>query len=107
MLTILGRLNALVSVTEINSLYDQRSIVEKQASYAFVHPFAEALGGMIADLPIKLISAAVFNVVLYFLGDLVRKIMCIFLIIRNANSLRSATRHLNSSYFFFSVFWQP
>ncbi|OQD90039.1 hypothetical protein PENANT_c002G09456 [Penicillium antarcticum] len=63
-------LNALISVTEINSLYDQRSIVEKQASYAFVHPFAEALGGMIADFPIKLISAAVFNVVLYFLGDL-------------------------------------
>lgn len=79
MLTILRRLNALVSVTEINSLYDQRSIVEKQASYAFVHPFAEALGGMLADLPIKLISAAAFNVVLYFLGSLVRKmIMCIF-----------------------------
>ena len=74
MLTILDRLNALISVTEINSLYDQRPIVEKQASYAFVHPFTEALGGLVADFPIKLLSAAIFNVVLYFLGSLVRKI---------------------------------
>ncbi|KAE8421218.1 ABC-2 type transporter-domain-containing protein [Aspergillus pseudocaelatus] len=64
-------LNALISVTEINSLYDQRPIVEKQASYAFVHPFAEAFGwGVIADLPIKLVSAVLFNVVIYFLGSL-------------------------------------
>ncbi|KAF4238141.1 hypothetical protein CNMCM6805_006595 [Aspergillus fumigatiaffinis] len=63
-------LNALISVTEINSLYDQHPIVEKQASYAFVHPFAEAFGGIIADLPIKLISAVLFNVTIYFLGCL-------------------------------------
>jgi ABC-type multidrug transport system permease subunit len=58
-------------VTEINSLYDQRPIVEKQASYAFVHPFAEAFGGIMADLPIKLASAVLFNVTIYFLGSLV------------------------------------
>ncbi|GAB1205453.1 hypothetical protein APSETT445_004129 [Aspergillus pseudonomiae] len=40
------RMNALISITEINSLYDQRPIVEKQASYAFVHPFTEAFGGI-------------------------------------------------------------
>ncbi|KAE8366440.1 ABC-2 type transporter-domain-containing protein [Aspergillus caelatus] len=45
-------LNALISVMEINSLYDQRPIVEKQASYAF------------------LVSAVLFNVVIYFLGSL-------------------------------------
>lgn len=60
-------------MTEINSLYDQRPIVEKQASYAFVHPFAEALGGIISDLPIKLASGALFNVTIYFLGSLVRQ----------------------------------
>lgn len=64
-------LNALISVTEINALYDQRPIVEKQASYAFVHPYAEALGWMIADLPIKFVSAVIFNVIIYFLGSLV------------------------------------
>ncbi|EED19626.1 ABC multidrug transporter, putative [Talaromyces stipitatus ATCC 10500] len=63
-------LNALISITEINSLYDQRPIIEKQASYAFVHPFAEAMGDIMADLPIKFASAAAFNIVLYFLAGL-------------------------------------
>lgn len=71
MLMILCSLNALISITEINSLYDQRPIVEKQASYALVHPFAEALGGMVSDLPIKFFSAVIFNVIIYFLGSLV------------------------------------
>jgi hypothetical protein len=68
-----GRLNALISVTEINSLYDQRPIVEKQASY--VYPFAEAFGGIIADLPIKLASAVLFNVTIHFLGRRVSQIL--------------------------------
>lgn len=62
-------------MTEINSLYDQRPIVEKQASYAFVHPFTEAWGGIIADLPIKFVSAVLFNVTIYFLGSLVSRIL--------------------------------
>ncbi|GAM42345.1 xenobiotic-transporting ATPase [Talaromyces pinophilus] len=63
-------LNALLSITEINSLYDQRPIIEKQASYAFVHPFTEAVGDLIADLPIKFIAIAAFNVIIYFLAGL-------------------------------------
>ncbi|KAF9890288.1 hypothetical protein FE257_006202 [Aspergillus nanangensis] len=63
-------MNALISITEINSLYDQRPIVEKQASYAFVHPFTEALGGLVADVPVKFVSAVVFNVIFYFLASL-------------------------------------
>lgn len=65
------RLNALISITEINSLYDQRPVIEKQASYAFVHPFAEALGGIVADIPVKFVSAVVFNIIFYFLASLV------------------------------------
>lgn len=68
---IYDRLNALISITEINSLYDQRPIIEKQASYAFVHPFAEAMGDIVADLPIKFVASAAFNIVLYFLAGLV------------------------------------
>ena len=56
-------MNALISITEINSLYDQRPIVEKQASYAFVHPFAEAFGGIVSDIPVKFVSAVVFNII--------------------------------------------
>ncbi|KIW52326.1 hypothetical protein, variant 2 [Exophiala xenobiotica] len=63
-------LNALVAVTEINRLYDQRPIVEKQVSYAFYHPFTEALATVIADLPVQVLTAVVFNIILYFLGGL-------------------------------------
>ncbi|KAJ5127187.1 hypothetical protein N7448_007966 [Penicillium atrosanguineum] len=63
-------LNALISITEINSLYDQRPIIEKQASYAFVHPFTEALAGIVADIPVKLFAAVIFNVIFYFLASL-------------------------------------
>lgn len=47
-------------------------IVEKQASYAFYHPFAEALAGIIADIPIKFFTATCFNIILYFLAGLRR-----------------------------------
>ncbi|KAL2818975.1 ABC-2 type transporter-domain-containing protein [Aspergillus cavernicola] len=63
-------MNALISITEINSLYDQRPIVEKQASYAFVHPFAEAFGGIVSDIPVKFVAAIVFNLIFYFLAGL-------------------------------------
>lgn len=46
-------LNALMAVNEINKLYDQRTIVEKHHSYAFYHPFAEAIAGIVADIPVK------------------------------------------------------
>jgi ABC-type multidrug transport system permease subunit len=67
----LPSMNALISITEINSLYDQRPIIEKQASYAFVHPFAEAFGGIVSDIPVKFVAAVVFNVIYYFLAGLV------------------------------------
>ncbi|PWY83072.1 ATP-binding cassette transporter [Aspergillus sclerotioniger CBS 115572] len=63
-------MNALISITEINSLYDQRPIIEKQASYAFVHPFTEAFGGVVSDIPVKFVSAVVFNIIFYFLAGL-------------------------------------
>ncbi|KAG5941673.1 hypothetical protein E4U53_007373 [Claviceps sorghi] len=66
-------MNALTSISEITSLYDQRPIVEKHASYAFYHPSAEAAGGVMADVPVKLVTAVVFNIVLYFLAELRRE----------------------------------
>jgi ATP-binding cassette subfamily G (WHITE) protein 2 (PDR) len=38
---------AFQSALEINTLYAQRPIVEKQAKYAFYHPFSEAVGKQI------------------------------------------------------------
>ena len=66
-------LNALIAISEINTLYSQRPIVEKQASYAFYHPFTEAMAGIVADIPVKFAIATCFNVILYFLAGLRRE----------------------------------
>lgn len=66
-------LNVLTAITEVNALYAQRPIVEKQASYAFYHPFAEALAGIVADIPVKFAIATCFNIILYFLAGLRRE----------------------------------
>lgn len=66
-------LNALTAITEINSLYAQRPIVEKHKSYAFYHPATEAMAGIVLDIPMKFALAVAFNVVLYFLTGLRRE----------------------------------
>ncbi|KZL85385.1 abc-2 type transporter [Colletotrichum incanum] len=66
-------MNALTAISEINSLYDQRPIVEKHASYAFYHPASEAIAGVVADIPIKFVTATCFNLTLYFLAGLRRE----------------------------------
>ena len=63
-------LNALISINEIGQLYEQREIVEKQASYAFYHPWTEAMAGVVTDLPVKFLIAVAFNLILYFLAGL-------------------------------------
>lgn len=63
-------LNTLVTVLDILGLYDLRPVVEKQASYAFYHPFAEGLGSLLAEAPFRLITALIFNTILYFLSGL-------------------------------------
>jgi ABC-type multidrug transport system permease subunit/ABC-type multidrug transport system ATPase subunit len=72
-------LNALNAIAEINNLYAQRPIVEKHASYAFYHPATEAAAGIVLDLPIKFITATMFNIVLYFLAGLRREASAFFL----------------------------
>ncbi|KAF4947363.1 hypothetical protein FSARC_13984 [Fusarium sarcochroum] len=66
-------MNALAAISEINNLYAQRPIVEKHASYAFYHPAAEAISGIVADIPIKFLSGTAFNLILYFLAGLRRE----------------------------------
>ncbi len=66
-------LNTLIAVLDIHRLYDIRDIVEKQASYAFYHPFAEGLASLLADLPIRFVTATIFNIILYFLSGLRRE----------------------------------
>ncbi|KAL4747049.1 hypothetical protein BDW72DRAFT_209891 [Aspergillus terricola var. indicus] len=66
-------LNALTAMSEITSLYSQRPIVEKHASYAFYHPATEAIAGVVSDVPVKFVLAVAFNVIMYFLANLRRE----------------------------------
>lgn len=66
-------LNALSAIAEINSLYSQRPIVEKHASYAFYHPWTEAMAGVMLDIPIKFVQCSCFNIILYFMVGLRRE----------------------------------
>ena len=72
-------LNALTAMSEINSLYSQRPIVEKHASFAFYHPATEAIAGVISDIPVKFALSVVFNIILYFLAGLKREASNFFL----------------------------
>ncbi|KAB5578676.1 ATP-binding cassette transporter ABC1 [Coniochaeta sp. 2T2.1] len=65
--------NALMAITEINGLYAQRPIVEKHASYAFYHPFTEAMAGIVSDIPVKFVQAVFFNIIVYFMAGLRRE----------------------------------
>lgn len=65
--------NALISLLEINLLYSQRPIVEKQAAYAFVHPFTEAIADVIVDFPIKVFRCVLSGIIVYFLANLRRE----------------------------------
>ena len=66
-------LNALAAIAEINNLYAQRPIVEKHKSYAFYHPWTEAMAGIVSDIPLKFVLAVCFNLVLYFMVGLRRE----------------------------------
>ncbi|KAH9210253.1 AtrD, ABC-transporter [Leptodontidium sp. 2 PMI_412] len=65
-------LNAFSSMLEIQTLYAQRPIVEKQAKYAFYHPVAEAIASMICDLPQKIATSITTNLIIYFMTNLRR-----------------------------------
>lgn len=72
-------MNAFASALEILTLYAQRPIVEKHTKYAFYHPFAEAIAGMIVDMPAKIITALCFNLTIYFMTNLRREVDAFFI----------------------------
>ncbi|RVX69765.1 hypothetical protein B0A52_06410 [Exophiala mesophila] len=63
-------MNALMAVTEIGALFAKRGILEKQGTFAFYHPFTDALAAFVIDIPVKFIISILFNVVYYFLAGL-------------------------------------
>ncbi|KAJ9614979.1 hypothetical protein H2200_001053 [Cladophialophora chaetospira] len=63
-------MNALMAITEIGALFGKREIVQKQNTFAFYHPSADALAAFLVDIPVKFIISTLFNVVYYFLSGL-------------------------------------
>ncbi|CAG7561938.1 unnamed protein product [Fusarium equiseti] len=65
-------LNVLMAVTDTHNLYKGRSVMARQSSYAFYRPSADAFASVLVDIPIKLVVAIFFNVILYFLSGLAK-----------------------------------
>ncbi|RYC78681.1 hypothetical protein BFJ63_vAg18445 [Fusarium oxysporum f. sp. narcissi] len=59
-----------MSITDTHNLYKGRSVVRKQASYAFYRPSSDALASVLVDIPVKLVVRTCFNIILYFLSGL-------------------------------------
>ncbi|KAK6461712.1 multidrug resistance protein [Scheffersomyces coipomensis] len=59
--------NAFASLLEIMSIFESRPIVEKHKKYALYRPSADALAGIITDLPTKLCVSISFNLTFYFM----------------------------------------
>lgn len=90
-------INALTAISEINSLYAQRPIVEKHKTYAFYRPSTEAIAGIVLDIPMKFLTATAFNLVLYFMAGLRREpgqFFLFFLIVYTTTFVMSGM-HLN------------
>jgi len=75
--------NAFTALGEISQMYSQRPIIvfkpcnysdekQKHKSQALYHPAADALATFLADIPVKLLSTTIFDLVLYFMTGLSR-----------------------------------
>lgn len=65
--------NAFASLLEIMSLFEARPIVEKHKKYALYRPSADALAGIITELPTKFMMSTSFNFVFYFMVNFRRE----------------------------------
>jgi ATP-binding cassette, subfamily G (WHITE), member 2, PDR len=66
-------IHALSAVNEINTLYEQRPIVNKHASFAFYRPVTEAMAGIVSDMPIQFLLCVIHNIIFYFMAGLRRE----------------------------------
>ncbi|KAJ8508468.1 hypothetical protein ONZ45_g9277 [Pleurotus djamor] len=62
--------SALSSLAELASLFHQRPIVLRHQKAALYHPFIESVALTLVDLPITLLSLALFSILLYFIVGL-------------------------------------
>ncbi|KAG8425925.1 Multidrug resistance protein [Metarhizium acridum] len=65
-------LNSFVPAFEVDLMYAQRPIVEKQSRYAFYHTFVDRVAFMILDLPAKVALSFMLHLPIYFMTNLRR-----------------------------------
>ncbi|CAI5759590.1 unnamed protein product [Candida verbasci] len=65
--------NAYSSVLEIYTMYEGRPVVQKHKEYALYPPMSDAIGSIIGELPIKVVSSILFNVIMYFMVNFKRE----------------------------------
>lgn len=59
---------------QILQRFVERPVIEKHARYALYHPFAEAVAGLIVELPFRMLKSALPSVILYLMANLRRTI---------------------------------
>ncbi|ODQ82162.1 hypothetical protein BABINDRAFT_158812 [Babjeviella inositovora NRRL Y-12698] len=59
-----------MGIAEMANCFAKRPIVQKQKSYSFYHPSAEAFSSVLTDFPTKLITIIFFSIIYYFLTNL-------------------------------------
>ncbi|CDU25412.1 probable SNQ2-ABC transporter involved in multidrug resistance [Sporisorium scitamineum] len=62
--------NSFTAMSEITAGYAQRPIVIRHRRFAMIHPFSDALANTLLDMPIRLMTLTVFDIVLYFMVGL-------------------------------------
>lgn len=62
--------NSFTAMSEITVGYAQRPIVIRQNRFAMVHPSADALANTLLDMPIRIATLIVFDIILYFMTGL-------------------------------------
>lgn len=64
--------NALLSLSEVTSSFNGRSILAKHKSFAMYRPSAVVLAQVLADLPVFISQISLFLLPIYFMTDLHR-----------------------------------
>lgn len=62
--------NSFTAMSEITAGYAQRPIVIRHRRFAMIHPFSDALANTLLDMPIRLMTLTLFDVILYFMVGL-------------------------------------
>ena len=71
-LLLLPLFNIFLSLSEINSAFAARDLLQKHKSFSFFRPSALAIAQIVADVPQVLVQVLIFSIITYFMAGLAR-----------------------------------